>query len=54
VQQVSAPRVDRYAIAWDEVVYIAQGIAWRPRARCLRVDGVLRVDGALILRDENA
>jgi hypothetical protein len=45
----NAPSIDRNWILAGTVVEVRQGVVWLRRGRCLRVDGVLRLDGALII-----
>lgn len=44
----NAPSIDRAWILPGTVVEVRQGIVWLRRGRCLRIDGVLRLDGQII------
>jgi hypothetical protein len=45
----NAPSIDRNWILYGTMVEVRQGVVWIRRGRCLRIDGVLRMDGALII-----
>lgn len=45
----NAPSIDRNWVLAGTVVEVRQGVVWLRRGRCLRIDGVLRMDGALII-----
>lgn len=45
----NAPSIDRFWVLPNTVVEVRQGIVWLRLGRCLRVDGVLRIDGALVI-----
>jgi hypothetical protein len=45
----NAPSIDRNWVLYDTLVEVRQGVVWLRRGRCLRIDGILRMDGALIM-----